>query len=84
MLQSVWSRRGAMCRAVRWKRWPWRRIATHARPRAGRARARVVVLGVETFLKERQGDLTYDEHNLERDRRDLDRLGFGPPTFASA
>ena len=29
----------------------------------------------EAFLKERQAYLTYDEHDLEDDRRDLDRLG---------
>lgn len=29
----------------------------------------------EAFLKERQAYLAYDEQDLERDRRDLDRLG---------
>ncbi|MBI4264303.1 MAG: UPF0175 family protein [Acidobacteria bacterium] len=29
----------------------------------------------EAFLKDRQAYLQYDEHDLEQDRRDLDRLG---------
>lgn len=29
----------------------------------------------EAFLKERQAYLAYDEHDLEQDRRDLDRPG---------
>jgi predicted HTH domain antitoxin len=30
----------------------------------------------EAFLKERQAYVTYDEQDLEQDRRDLERLGF--------